>query len=61
MSVHMTEAIIMTSSCQTMSLPDMKLDEDVNIRIWRFAAEQELPGLHEEKSSVVKPIRGPER
>lgn len=32
------------------------MDEAVNIRIWRFAAEGEWSGLHEEKSSAGKPI-----
>ena len=35
-------------------------DEDVSIRIWRFAAEGESSGVHEEQSRVGKPIRNSE-
>ena len=33
------------------------MDKDVNIRIWRFAAEEESTAVHEEQSLVGKPIR----
>ena len=36
------------------------VEEDVNIRIWRFAAVEDSSGLHEEESSAGKPITGPE-
>lgn len=50
MSVQITEAIIVMGPCQTgeFSSKPRKLDEDVNMRNWRFAADQESSGLHEE-------------
>ena len=52
----------MTGSCQTGAFASKpgRLDEAVNIRIRRFAAEGESSGLHEEKSGVGKPIRDTE-
>ena len=53
------EAIIVTGSwqnCELASKPGRR-DEDVSIRIWRFAAEGESSGVHEEESRVGKPIR----
>ena len=52
----------MTSSCQTSDFASKpgRLNDVVNIRIWRFAAEEESSGLHEDESSVGKPIREPE-
>ena len=43
-SVQITEAMILTGPCQT---DERKLDEDVNMRDWRFAADQDSSGLGE--------------
>lgn len=48
--------------CQTSEIASKpgKVDEDVNIRNGRFAADLEWCVLHKEQSSVGKPIRGPQ-
>ena len=43
-------------NCKLASKPGRR-DEDVSIRIWRFGAEGESSGVHEEQSRVGKPIR----